>query len=129
MRGTPHYLRVALALAGVTGLTLGCGAGTATSPEPATASTTTAPESTGKSGDTVGVAAPSGKAVTSGKVSEYTAGDGPCRCSWDKNPAAAPRVCKKGEVAYGGAHCVPASREDYDHYDIGGPLPPPDLPA
>ena len=33
--------------------------------------------------------------------------DAPCRCSWDTNAAAAPRVCKKGEENYEGVTCVP----------------------
>lgn len=33
--------------------------------------------------------------------------DAPCRCSWDTNAAAAPRVCKRGEENYEGVTCLP----------------------
>lgn len=58
-----------------------------------------------------------------------TVGAGLCRCSWDTNANAAPRVCKKGEVNYQGVACIPgggtSSEEGY--YLPGGPLAPPDL--
>jgi len=57
--------------------------------------------------------------------------DGPCRCSWDTNAAAAPRVCKKGEENYEGVACIPGhpSGEGGYYPPMKGPLPPPDLPA
>jgi hypothetical protein len=59
--------------------------------------------------------------------SDPTEGSGKCRCSWDNNANAAPRVCKKGELAYNGGVCVAGSRPKYPI--AIGPLPPPDLPA
>jgi hypothetical protein len=48
----------------------------------------------------------------------------PCRCSWDKDANAAPRVCKRGETAFDGRRCVASGRQP----DIvEGPLPPPDF--
>ena len=63
---------------------------------------------------------------------DITAGGGPCRCSWDTNGAAAPRVCKKGEMNYEGTACIPGGGNSYDeggYYPppVPGPLPPPDL--
>jgi len=62
---------------------------------------------------------------------DITAGSGPCRCSWDTNAAAAPRVCKKGEINYEGTACIPGvgtSYEEGGYYPpVPGPLPPPDL--
>jgi hypothetical protein len=51
---------------------------------------------------------------------------GPCRCSWDTDANAAPRVCKKGEVNHAGAACVPKAHPKYPDI-VEGPLPPPDL--
>ena len=63
--------------------------------------------------------------------SDPTVGSAPCRCSWDTNASAAPRVCKKGEVNYEGDKCIPG--QHYGGYEGGpvmkGPLPPPDLPV
>jgi len=83
---------------------------------------------------------PTARASESSAVSEspppgdVTAGSGPCRCSWDTNGAAAPRVCKKGEVNYDGVACVPGggntSYDEGGYYPpppVPGPLPPPDL--
>lgn len=56
-----------------------------------------------------------------------TEGSGKCRCSWDTNANAAPRVCKKGEPSYHGGTCVAGSRPKYPI--AIGPLPPPDLPS
>ncbi len=65
---------------------------------------------------------------------DFTAGSGPCRCSWDTNASAAPRVCKKGEVNYDGQACIPGKGgpsygEGGGGYmgPIPGPLPPPEL--
>jgi hypothetical protein len=74
---------------------------------PSTATSTTAP-------------APAG--------SDPTVGVGPCRCSWDTNAGAAPRVCKKGEVAHDGNACTPGHHAP-KVYPMEGPLPPPDLIA
>lgn len=65
---------------------------------------------------------------------DITAGSGPCRCSWDTNGAAAPRVCKKGEINYEGVACIPGGGTSYGeggYYPppVPGPLPPPDLPV
>ena len=64
-------------------------------------------------------------------TAEPTPTGGPCRCSWDTNAAAAPRVCKKGEQNYDGVDCIPGGThptgEGYYH-PVPGPLPPPDLP-
>ena len=54
-----------------------------------------------------------------------TDGVGKCRCSWDTNANAAPRVCKKNEIAYNGGYCKPGARPKYPI--AIGPLPPPDL--
>ncbi len=72
-------------------------------------------------------AAPSASATSATPVAtvDPTAGDGPCRCSWETNATSAPRVCKKGEKSHTGGTCVPG-----EHYPTGlkeGPLPPPDL--
>lgn len=56
-----------------------------------------------------------------------TEGSGKCRCSWDTNTGMAARVCKKGEIAYGGNVCQPGTRPKYPI--AIGPLPPPDLAA
>ena len=55
-----------------------------------------------------------------------TAGDGPCRCSWETNAAAAPRVCRKGEVSHAGKACVVNAPKSYP---VEGPLAPPTLDA
>jgi hypothetical protein len=65
---------------------------------------------------------------------DITAGGGPCRCSWDTNGAAAPRVCKKGEINYEGVACIPGGGTSYEEGGsylppVPGPLPPPDLPV
>ena len=47
--------------------------------------------------------------TTSTKLADQpdpTVGTGPCRCSWDTNQSAAPRVCKKGQVHDVGAAYV-----------------------
>lgn len=61
---------------------------------------------------------------------DVTVGGGPCRCSWDPDATAAPRVCKKGEMNYAGNRCVPGSHPSYDegYYPPAvGPLFPPEL--
>jgi hypothetical protein len=60
--------------------------------------------------------------------------DGPCRCSWDTNADAAPRVCKRGEINFEGTACVPGGGSNYypnKKYPmpVPGPLPPPELRA
>jgi hypothetical protein len=74
---------------------------------------------------------PAASATGESPQSDPTAGSEPCRCSWDTNASAAPRVCKKGEVNYDGEKCIPG--QHYGGYEGGpvmkGPLPPPDLPA
>jgi hypothetical protein len=107
-----------LALLGVSGVSpmmMACGASN-TGP-----TTTTAP---GTSSSNVSTSPPPGDA---------TAGSGPCRCSWDTNASAAPRVCKKGEINYDGDACIPGhGGPSYGEGGMGpmpvpGPLPPPDL--
>ncbi|MBL8718296.1 MAG: hypothetical protein JNL79_20110 [Myxococcales bacterium] len=56
-----------------------------------------------------------------------TAGVGPCRCSWNTNPNAAPRVCKKGETSAGGQVCQPGNHKKYKYPPVVGPLDPPEL--
>lgn len=51
---------------------------------------------------------------------------GPCRCSWESDASAAPRVCKKGETNHAGEACIPKSHPKYPDM-VEGPLPPPDL--
>ncbi len=95
--------------------------------------------STSSGGATAPVASASNQGVsaTDAAVAEpppqdVTSGTGPCRCSWDTNGAAAPRVCKKGEINYAGARCVPGTGPSYgEGYGpvMKGPLPPPDLPS
>jgi len=69
--------------------------------------------------------------ATSTATSEPMPTDGPCRCSWDTNASAAPRVCKKGEENYEGVPCKPGhpSGEGGYYGPVPGPLPPPDLPV
>lgn len=105
-----RFLRVARALALLT--PLGCAA----EPPPPPVATPPRPET-----EKVAADEPS---VVQGDPTE---GTGTCRCSWDNNAAAAPRVCKKGELAYNGGACVPGTRPKYPI--AIGPLPPPDLPA
>ena len=77
--------------------------------------------------------------VATSTATETTPSDAPCRCSWDTNAAAAPRVCKKGEPNYDGTPCKPNHPSDEggsypypagSHYPmpVPGPLPPPDFP-
>jgi len=80
------------------------------------------------------VAAPSASASSTSAggepVKDFTVGGGPCRCSWDPEATAAPRVCKRGEINYAGNKCIPGSHPSYDegYYPPAvGPLPPPDL--
>lgn len=71
---------------------------------------------------------PAGTTATTEPSSEPVAiSEGKCRCSWDTVAAAAPRVCKKGEVNYQGQVCAPASHPKWNG-PVKGPLPPPDLP-
>ncbi len=73
-----------------------------------------------------------GTSVATGSPTSDMPKDGPCRCSWDTNANAAPRVCKKGEENYEGVRCIPGSHPSYEggyYGPIKGPLPPPDLPA
>ncbi len=127
MDDPPRFLRVARALASVVAPVvpvaslLACGG---------PASTASVPVPIPASASNVGPDATSDPESTSeGTVTETTEtdGSGPCRCSWDTNASAAPRVCKKGETNYAGAACVPASRPKYPI--AIGPLPPPDLPS
>jgi len=83
--------------------------GTSVAPPSSSASTTSTSESTG---------------------GDFTAGGGACRCSWDPDAAAAPRVCKRGEINYAGNKCIPGSHPSYEegYYPPAvGPLPPPEL--
>lgn len=84
------------------------------------------------------VAAPSASASTSSSSStsasdptgDFTAGGGPCRCSWEPDANAAPRVCKRGEINYAGNKCVPGSHPTYEegYYPPAvGPLAPPEM--
>jgi hypothetical protein len=73
---------------------------------------------------------PSTTATHVAEQPDPTVGTGPCRCSWDTNASAAPRVCKKGQVNYEGQACIPGGGTPSDEGDLylpGGPLPPPDL--
>lgn len=111
------FLAFARRLALLTPALAACGGSNAT-----TATTTTAP-----------TARPS-SSVSEMPPGDATAGGGPCRCSWDTNGAAAPRVCKKGEANYEGMACVPGQGTSYgEGYNgpmvVPGPLPPPDLAA
>ncbi len=72
------------------------------------------------------VTAGSQATVSSSSTVDPTAGDGPCRCSWETNAAIAPRVCKKGEKSHTGEPCV-AGEHNNKVYPMEGPLPPPDL--
>lgn len=90
-----------------------------------TASTTTPIPTTSASPTTTSPSPPPG---------DITAGTGPCRCSWDTNQDAAPRVCKKGEINYDGVACIPGGGTSYGEggsypMPVPGPLPPPDLPV
>ena len=133
MSPLPHYLRVAIAL---TGGAIGCG-GSNTPPEtPKVSTTDDAAVSTSKTSDaepsvtTIGkkTKAKNPDVVDDNATSdEYSAGNGPCRCSWDTKASAAPRVCRKGEVAYSGVQCKPNARPKYYPYPVGGPLSPPEL--
>jgi len=117
----PHYLRVALALSSAT--MAGCGGGTKAASTPTTVSGGDAGAS-----ETNGTATSIGGDGPISKVDDYTGGEGPCRCSWDTNATAAPRVCKKGETSYSGAYCLPRKRPKY-YPPVIGPLNPPDLPC
>ncbi len=66
-------------------------------------------------------------ATVDAPVDDPTAGGGPCRCSWNTNPNAAPRVCKKGETSVGGQVCQPGNHKKKYPYPVVGPLYPPDL--
>ena len=84
--------------------------------------------------------APSGSAsasvtqVTTEEAPQGMPSDGPCRCSWDTDAQAAPRVCKRGEPNYDGTACVAGGGPGYyggKKYPmpVPGPLPPPELRA
>lgn len=109
-----RFLDVARALALVSPLAAACGG----APAPlANSGTTTAPSS-------------SASTVPTTEGGDPTVGGGPCRCSWDTNQAAAPRVCKKGEPSYEGIPCVPGQHYPADeggYYPPVGPLAPPDM--
>ena len=100
---TPKFLLFARRLALLTPTLVGCGSSTPPPP--------------------IAVAPP--PATTTSSTSEPIA-EGPCRCSWDTDANAAPRVCKKGEINHQGQACVPKSHPKYPDY-VEGPLPPPDL--
>lgn len=104
-----RFLRVVMALASVSGCAADPG------PPPV------APEPAKK------VATPSETSEEKPSIvqGDPTEGYGKCRCSWDTNANAAPRVCKKGEVSYNGGACVRGARPKYPI--AIGPLPPPDL--
>lgn len=72
---------------------------------------------------------PASSATTVADQPDPTVGTGPCRCSWDTNASAAPRVCKKGQVNYEGVACIPGggTPSDEGYYLPGGPLAPPEL--
>jgi hypothetical protein len=106
-----------LALLGASPLMMACGA---SNTGPTTTTTTPATSSSNVSNSPPPV--------------DVTAGSGPCRCSWDTNASAAPRVCKKGEMNYDGDRCIPGGGNSYGEGGMGpmpvpGPLPPPDLVA
>lgn len=85
-----------------------------TAPAPSTSTTATG----ATSGSTTDVA-----------VDDPTAGSGPCRCSWNTNAAAAPRVCKKGETSVDGVVCQPGNHKKPHYPKVLGPLDPPSLVA
>lgn len=123
MDDLPRFLRVARALALTVAAPIACAGGGPQASAPSAAplpSSSAAPSS-----DETAEVASDPKADP--QTDPSTEGDGPCRCSWDTNASAAPRVCKKGETSYAGAACVPATRPKYPI--AIGPLPPPDLPA
>lgn len=96
------------------------GAQTPNTSSSASASTTTTAANPPPSATTTSVA----EAEPTG---DPTAGSGPCRCSWETNAAAAPRVCKKGETSHNGKVCSPGKHYPYSG-PIKGPLDPPELP-
>lgn len=108
-----RYLRFARSLALVTGpLAVSCGGA-----QPAPASP--APLASAQSSTT----------VTNDPPPPPVEGDGPCRCSWDRNQQAAPRVCKRGQIDYQGKACLPPGRDVEEwNVPVKGPLPPPELP-
>jgi hypothetical protein len=98
-----------------------CGGGgtPATSPKPAPSASASATSTT---------------QVTTEESPQNMPSDGPCRCSWDTNAQAAPRVCKRGEPNYEGTACVAGGGPSYygnKKYPmpVPGPLPPPELRA
>jgi hypothetical protein len=106
-----RYLRFVQSLSLVSSaIVAGCGGSTPPTTTPVTSPSTTA--------TTV---------ATNEPIPVPTGGEGPCRCSWDTNQQAAPRVCKRGETNYDGAVCQPSARSYYNNYPVMGPLPPPDL--
>jgi hypothetical protein len=121
----PRFLLFAQRLALVSGCCAfplaACGGGTAEGPG-ATSPTAASASSAGTA--TVATNAPI-------SPTSDTPSDGPCRCSWDSNASAAPRVCKKGEENYEGTKCSPGhpTQEGGYHPPMKGPYPPPDLPS
>lgn len=117
----PKYLELVrrLALVGSTvapAMLAACGGSTT---PPSTGGTSVAPSTSA-----------SATSVSSEPTKDVTAGSGPCRCSWDPEATAAPRVCKRGEMNYAGSRCIPGSHPSYDegYYPPAvGPLSPPDL--
>jgi hypothetical protein len=101
-----------------------CGGGQAPATSPA--STTAAPSASASSLQST--------QVTTDESPQSMPNDGPCRCSWDTNAQAAPRVCKRGEPNYEGTACVAGGGPSYygnKKYPmpVPGPLPPPELRA
>lgn len=110
-----RFLDVARALALVSPLAAACGG---------------APAPLANSGGPTTATSSSASTSPTAEGSDPTVGAGPCRCSWDTNQAAAPRVCKKGEPSYEGIPCVPGQHYPADeggYYPPVGPLAPPDM--
>ena len=116
-------VRFARSLALVSASTVASACGGARTPAPAPAPMPSASASSAGNG---------GTQVTSDESPTSMPNDGPCRCSWDTNGQAAPRVCKKGEPNYEGTACVAGGGPGYYGgrkypMPVPGPLPPPEL--
>ncbi len=117
---------LALASASTVASAVVAGCGGAQTPSPSSAPASSASGAASR--------APSATQVSNDEAPQSMPSDGPCRCSWDTNAQAAPRVCKKGEPNYEGTACVPGGGASYygnKKYPmpVPGPLPPPELRA
>lgn len=100
-------------------IAVACGGG---QPEPAVPTASSASASSASASATTTTVA-----TVDTPADDPTAGVGPCRCSWNTNPNAAPRVCKKGEMSAGGQVCQPGNHKKYKYPPVVGPLDPPEL--